>query len=63
MKLNEATVWFLADWAVTIPIVAPRLVMGEITQDGFLFLALLGALVAVLVGMIIDLITTKETNV
>ena len=58
MKLNEATIWFLAGWAVTFPIAAPKLIVGEITQDGFLFLTLLGGLVAVLVGMIIDLIAT-----
>lgn len=58
MKLNEATVWFLAGWAVMLPVAAPQLVSDRITVDGFLFLAFLGGLVAVLVGMIIDLITT-----
>lgn len=64
MKLDEATIWFLAGWAVMLPVAAPQLVADRITVDGFLFLALMGALVAVLVGMIIDLITTttKETN-
>lgn len=64
MKLNEATIWFMAGWAVTFPIAAPKLIVGEITQDGFLFLTLIGAVAAVLVGMIVDLTTTirQETH-
>jgi hypothetical protein len=62
MKLNEATTWFLAGWAVTVAITSWWLVTVGITQDQFLFLALLGALAALVLELDQDMYETTRKD-